>query len=87
MRASQMTVCSVGKKWGMIECAMRPTCPLGAAWVNISEAGCMKSVGSCRKYIKLAEICEWSHMNSKMHSGKILVDSNSNPHTPRSLIH
>jgi hypothetical protein len=27
----------------------------GCDWVNIPEAGCMKSVGLCRKCIKLAE--------------------------------
>lgn len=58
MRASQMMPCLVGKKWGPIEYTMRTMCHLGADWVNISEAGCMKSVGSRRKYIKLAEICE-----------------------------
>lgn len=34
----------------------------GGDWVNIPEAGCMKSVGLCRKYIKLAEnICVDTH--------------------------
>lgn len=44
----------------------------------------MKSVGLCRKCIKLAEnMCVGTHKFLKMHSGNISVDSNSNSHTQK----